>query len=95
MLERTAYELQKKNIESDKDSNINSIILEQDLEELRKQIEKRPKAMEEDSKVKAARSAVITCLRTNEKRPLNCYKEVEHFKESVKTLQRSFIQKYQ
>lgn len=42
--------------------------------------------------VEAARSAVIRCLRENDRRPLDCYREVAAFKNEVRKLEATWVE---
>lgn len=44
-----------------------------------------------DEGVENARSKVLACLRTNDRKPLNCYEEVEAFRREVARLERVFL----
>lgn len=43
--------------------------------------------------VENARSEVVRCLRENDRRPLDCWREVEAFKEEVKRLEKGWVEK--
>lgn len=47
--------------------------------------------MEKDEKVERAKDQVVACLRKNDRRPLDCWQEVETFKAEVVRLERSFV----
>ncbi|KAK0931002.1 hypothetical protein LTR29_016509 [Friedmanniomyces endolithicus] len=55
--------------------------------ESRKQVESVPKAVEQ------AKEKVVQCLRTNDRRPLDCWKEVEEFKREVGRLEARFVER--
>ena len=46
-----------------------------------------------DGAVEKARQEVITCLRVNDRRPLDCWREVEDFKREVGRLEQRFLGK--
>ena len=46
-----------------------------------------------DGKVNGAREEVVKCLRGNDRRPLDCWKEVESFKREVGKLEGQFVEK--
>ncbi|OJI80228.1 hypothetical protein ASPTUDRAFT_47274, partial [Aspergillus tubingensis CBS 134.48] len=48
-----------------------------EIEELRAKLEGRKKLVEIDAGIEKARSEVVSCLRLNDRRPLDCWKEVE------------------
>lgn len=62
-----------------------------DLEELRKKLNARKKIAEKDAGVEKAKEEVIACLKVNDRRPLDCWQEVEKFKAEVGRLERSFV----
>lgn len=66
-----------------------------DVAKLREKLEKRRKVKEIneiDAAVESAREDVIKCLRGNDRRPLDCWKEVEVFKEGVRKLEGSWVE---
>jgi altered-inheritance-of-mitochondria protein 13 len=46
-----------------------------------------------DAQVGKAKEAVVACLRTNDRRPLDCWKEIEAFKGEVGRLEREFVER--
>ena len=64
-----------------------------EIEALRKKLENRKKLEELDSQLSKAKEDVVTCLRTNDRRPLDCWKEVETFKREVGRLEREFVER--
>ena len=44
-----------------------------------------------DKAVEKAKQDVVTCLRLNDRRPLDCWKEVEAFKKEVGRLEKGFL----
>lgn len=55
---------------------------------------KRRKMKEEvvkDKAVEKAKGEVVNCLRLNDRRPLDCWREVEVFKGEVARLERDFL----
>ena len=66
-----------------------------DVAKLREKLEKRRKVKEIneiDAAVEGAREDVIKCLRGNDRRPLDCWKEVEAFKDGVRKLESSWVE---
>ncbi len=47
----------------------------------------------QDKEIDKAKGEVIKCLRLNDRRPLDCWREVEAFKDEVGRLERSFLGK--
>ena len=46
-----------------------------------------------DGDINKAKEKVVTCLRLNDRRPLDCWKEVEAFKREVGRLEGAFLGK--
>jgi altered-inheritance-of-mitochondria protein 13 len=46
-----------------------------------------------DEGVEKAKSQVVKCLRENDRRPLDCWKEVENFKNEVRRLEGVWVEK--
>lgn len=58
-------------------------------------MEKRKKVKEIgelDATVERTRDEVVKCLRGNDKRPLDCWKEVEAFREGVRRLEVGWVE---
>ena len=67
--------------------------MQKEIEELRKKLQQR-KLREDvigDKAVEKAKQEVVTCLRVNDRRPLDCWKEVEAFKREVGRLEKEFL----
>ncbi|KAK4209864.1 putative DUF1690 domain-protein [Rhypophila decipiens] len=64
-----------------------------EIETLRAKLEERRKVRTIPDTVEAARSEVVRCLRENDRRPLDCWKEVEQFKEEVRKLEKGWVDK--
>ncbi|PWY83507.1 DUF1690-domain-containing protein [Aspergillus heteromorphus CBS 117.55] len=62
-----------------------------EIEELRAKLDGRKKLMELDPGLEKARMDVVGCLRLNDRRPLDCWKEVEDFKREVARLEEGFV----
>ncbi len=67
--------------------------VQNDVKELRKKLEQRKKLTAEDEGVDKAKNAVVKCLRENDRRPLDCWKEVENFKNEVRRLEGVWVEK--
>ena len=63
------------------------------MQALRKKLESRKKLADVDQGVEKAKSEVVRCLRENDRRPLDCWKEVETFKEEVRKLEGLWVEK--
>lgn len=67
--------------------------VQNDVQELRKKLAQRKKLADVDESVEKAKSEVVRCLRENDRRPLDCYKEVEKFKEEVRKMEGVWVEK--
>jgi MICOS complex subunit MIC19 len=67
--------------------------VQNDVQELRKKLEQRKKLTDIDEGVEKAKSEVVRCLRDNDRRPLDCWKEVQTFKDEVRRLELSWVEK--
>lgn len=74
-----------------KDMSRDSVTKE--IEQMRTKLEQRKKLEQVDKDLEKAKEAVVSCLRTNDRRPLDCWKEVEAFKKEVGRLERDFVEK--
>jgi len=66
--------------------------VQNELDGLKKKLESRKQAREEDEGVKKAKEEVVNCLRTNDRRPLDCWKEVSKFREEVRRLEGKWVE---
>ncbi|KAI1311247.1 hypothetical protein F5Y03DRAFT_343949 [Xylaria venustula] len=64
-----------------------------EVEALRARLDKRKQLRPVPETVEKARGDVIRCLLENDRRPLDCYQEVEAFKEEVRKLEKSWVDK--
>ncbi|KAJ5325880.1 Protein of unknown function DUF1690 [Penicillium brevicompactum] len=62
-----------------------------EVEQLRTKLDGRRKLTELDDGVAKARSDVTSCLQLNDRRPLNCWEEVDAFKREVARLEAAFV----
>lgn len=65
----------------------------QEIMDLRQKLESRKKVEKTSPEVEKARENLVTCLRTNDRRPLDCWEEVEGFKREVGKLEKRFIER--
>lgn len=61
------------------------------IDELRTKLDGRKKLMDLDGGLERARGDVASCLKLNDRRPLDCWKEVESFKKEVARLEEAFV----
>lgn len=64
-----------------------------EIEGLKKKLEGRKQVAELDPAVSKAKDEVVKCLRSNDRRPLDCWKEVEAFRTEVGRLERDFVER--
>lgn len=67
--------------------------VQKEIMDLRQKLEARKKVDKVSPEVEKAKEELVTCLRTNDRRPLDCWQEVETFKQEVGKLEKAFIQK--
>ncbi|KAF7550685.1 hypothetical protein G7Z17_g5537 [Cylindrodendrum hubeiense] len=80
-------------IEFKADDGPSNHTVSKEIEEMRKKLEARKQVRALPEAVEGARSKVIQCLRDNDRRPLDCWKEVEDFKAEVKKLEKGWVEK--
>ncbi|KAK2039256.1 DUF1690-domain-containing protein [Colletotrichum somersetense] len=64
-----------------------------EIEALRAKLSERKKVRDLPESVEAARGNVVRCLLEHDRRPLDCWKEVEAFKDEVKRLEKGWVEK--
>jgi altered-inheritance-of-mitochondria protein 13 len=79
--------------EKQRQKDMSNRIVNKEIEELRAKLAKRKKLEQADADLSKAKDAVVACLRTNDRRPLDCWKEVETFKKEVGRLEKDFIER--
>jgi altered-inheritance-of-mitochondria protein 13 len=67
--------------------------VQNDVQELKKKLEQRKKLADLDENVEKAKGEVVRCLRENDRRPLDCWKEVQAFREEVRRLEDAWVEK--
>lgn len=75
------------------DDSLTSHKVSKEVEALRARLEARKQVKPLPEEVEAARGNVVKCLRENDRRPLNCWEEVEAFKEEVRKLEKGWVEK--
>ncbi|KAI9670875.1 MAG: hypothetical protein M1817_003760 [Caeruleum heppii] len=60
---------------------------------LKQKLESRKRLEDLDKGVERAKDDVVRCLRVNDRRPLDCWKEVEAFKREVGRMEDAFVDK--
>lgn len=67
--------------------------VQKEIMDLKAKLEARKKTDKASPAVETAKEKLVQCLRTNDRRPLDCWKEVETFKAEVGKLEKAFIEK--
>jgi altered-inheritance-of-mitochondria protein 13 len=62
-----------------------------EIEQLRSRLDGRRKLAELDEGVEKAKADVVGCLRLNDRRPLDCWQEVDAFKREVAKMEQAFV----
>ncbi|CAL5869066.1 uncharacterized protein PFLUO_LOCUS3294 [Penicillium psychrofluorescens] len=70
---------------------VSSTSVMSEIEQLRSKLDGRRKLAELDEGVARAQSEVVGCLRLNDRRPLDCWKEVGAFKREVARMEEAFV----
>lgn len=77
----------------DKQPSVTRHEVSKEVQALRAKLEQRKGVREVPEAVEAARGDVVRCLRENDRRPLDCWREVERFKEEVRRLEKGWVEK--
>lgn len=77
--------------EEEKRKSQSSAQVQAEIERLRKQLGERKQLRELPKEVEQARERVVGCLRLNDRKPLDCWKEVETFKREVRRMEERFV----
>ncbi|KAK5684029.1 hypothetical protein LTS10_003893 [Elasticomyces elasticus] len=75
------------------DSGRSSDSVKKEIMDLRQKLESRKKVEDVPKGVEQAKEKVVQCLRTNDRRPLDCWQEVEEFKREVGKLESEFVRR--
>ncbi|KAL5611444.1 hypothetical protein BROUX41_000946 [Berkeleyomyces rouxiae] len=79
--------------EAETDDSLTSHTVSKEVENLRAKLEARKTVRELPPNVETARGNVVRCLREHDRRPLDCWKEVQAFKDEVKALEKTWVDK--
>ncbi|EXJ81173.1 hypothetical protein A1O3_07463 [Capronia epimyces CBS 606.96] len=66
--------------------------VQQEIEKLKQTLGQRKVLKELSKEVESARQDVVNCLRLNDRKPLDCWKEVEAFKREVRKMEEDYVQ---
>ena len=85
----------KAKAEGDKSRDLSRQTLQKEIETLKEKLKQRQlkEDVVKDEGVNKAREEVVSCLKTNDRRPLDCWREVETFKREVGRLEGAFLGK--
>ncbi|CDH49005.1 hypothetical protein RO3G_11622 [Lichtheimia corymbifera JMRC:FSU:9682] len=83
-------ELAKSNLEKD----YNSVAMGTDIENMIQRVQ-RSSRKELPAEIAERQEAVVACYKKHASRPLDCWEEVEQFKESVEKFQKKFVAAHQ
>jgi altered-inheritance-of-mitochondria protein 13 len=75
------------------DSGRSNESVNKEVAALRAKLDNRKKLEQLPPSVEKAKEELVSCLRTNDRRPLDCWQEVEKFKTEVGKLEKAFIEK--
>jgi MICOS complex subunit MIC19 len=64
-----------------------------EVELLKRKLAGRKQLDQADAELNKAKDAVVTCLRTKDRRPLDCWKEIETFRHEVSRMEKDFVDK--
>ncbi|KAL9037302.1 MAG: hypothetical protein Q9180_003797 [Flavoplaca navasiana] len=81
--------------EGDKLRDLSRQSVQKEIDMLKEKLKRRKlkEDVVQDKGIDKAKGEVIKCLRLNDRRPLDCWREVEAFKEEVGRLEKSFLGK--
>ena len=85
----------KAKAEGDKKRDLSRAKVQEEIEKLKGMLKERQlkEDIMNDKGVSKAREGIVACLRLNDRRPLDCWKEVETFKREVGRLEGAFLGK--
>jgi len=93
--EKVEEALKRQGLLTERESaNLNSVTLEGDIKELREKF-KGIKDSKEDVEARKAREDLVQCLQLHDRRSLDCWWEVQQFKDKVARLEKEFVNKNQ
>merc|ERR1711939_1077219 len=75
------------------DSGRSHASVAREIMDLKAKLEQRKRSEKASPEVEKAKESMVQCLRLNDRRPLDCWQEVEQFKREVGRLERGFVDK--
>ena len=81
--------------EGDRTRDLSRMKVQEEIDKLKGKLKERQLRADimDDKEVNKAKEKVVACLRLNDRRPLDCWKEVETFKREVGRLEGAFLGK--
>ena len=79
--------------EKERKAHLSHSSVSKEIAELKKKLDGRKKMEKADPGVEKAKDELVQCLRMNDRRPLDCWKEKEAFKREVGRLEREFVER--
>ncbi|TKA27523.1 hypothetical protein B0A50_04353 [Salinomyces thailandicus] len=80
-------------VDTPSDSGRSSENVQKEVMDLKAKLEQRKKVDRSSPEVEKAKEGLVQCLRANDRRPLDCWQEVEIFKKEVGKLEQAFVQR--
>ncbi|CAD6592608.1 MAG: hypothetical protein ASARMPRED_006467 [Alectoria sarmentosa] len=83
----------KAKAEGDRARDLSRVKVQEEIEKLKGKLKERQlkEDIMKDKEVNKAKEGVVACLRLNDRRPLDCWKEVETFRGEVGRLEKAFL----
>lgn len=83
----------KAKAEGDRTRDLSRVKVQEEIEKLKEKLKERQlkEDIMKDKEVNKAKEGVVACLRLKDRRPLDCWKEVETFRREVGRLEGDFI----
>ncbi|KAF6233142.1 hypothetical protein HO173_008686 [Letharia columbiana] len=83
----------KAKAEGDRTRDLSRVKVQEEIEKLKSKLKERQlkEDIMKDTEVNKAKEKVVACLRLNDRRPLDCWKEVETFRREVGRLEGAFL----
>lgn len=71
--------------------DLDSQAVQTEIEKLRQKLGGAKQVREMDASMKESQAELVKCLKLNDRRPLDCWQEVEAFKAEVGRLEKAFM----
>lgn len=83
----------KAKTEGDRKRDLSRVKVQEEIEKLKGKLKERQlkEDIMKDKEINKAKAKVVACLRLNDRRPLDCWKEVETFRKEVGRLEGAFL----